>query len=295
MIEDETHPRLSVVLIQRDPLDSADAALEVLKREAGDAEIILVDGRPESPGAMDETLIRISAPGLDMPRLKALGAARAHGAYIAFLEPKGVPASGWVSAIGRAFDDNARAALTGPVIYGGTGHAFDRAAFLFEYGAFTDGAKTETATDLAGNNMALPAAPLRALCEDVLQTHGLNKPFIQHALQAGGVSLRWVDGMAIRLQTKHRAGAFLKTRFHYARCFGGVRCAEAPAGRTALLRIGAPAVPLLVLYRALRRSLGSPLLDLGSFFWLTVISAVWAAGEVSGYWMGVGDSCNRLY
>jgi hypothetical protein len=50
-----------------------------------------------------------------------------------------------------------------------------------------------------------------------------------------------------------------------------------------------------VLYRAVRRSVGTPLLDAGSFFWLMAICAVWAAGEIAGCWAGAGDSSNRLY
>jgi hypothetical protein len=298
MNEDAATDRLlSIVLILRDPADSADGVLDALRREPGaeEVEIVLVDGRPEDGGGEYERVTHISAPGLNMPQLKALGAARARGGYIAFLEPKGVPADGWGSAIRRALDDNGTAALTGPVLYGGTGGAFDRAAYLFEYGAFAARSDSETAADLAGNNMALPAGPLQSLCGHTLRTHGLNKPFIQQELLAGGVSLRWVAGMAIRLQTKHQPGPFLKSRFQYGRCFGGVRCAEASPVRAALYRTGTPLIPPLVLYRAVRRSVGTPLLDAGSFFWLMAICAVWAAGEIAGCWAGAGDSSNRLY
>ena len=289
-------PDLSIVLILRDPADSADPVLDALMSEPGiqGTEVILVDGRSNAEGSAWDNVVTISAPDLNMPQLKAIGVNSARGINIAFLEPKGVPAAGWLAAA-LPTDGQAKAALTGPVIYDGTGSAFDRAAFLFEYGAFSETNGSEEASDLAGNNMSLPAEELRSQCTEILEMHGLNKPFVQEALRTGGVSLRWAPGMIIRLRTKHRAGAFLKARFNYARCFGGVRSIEADCRKAWLYRIGTPAIPFLVFNHALRRSMGSPLLDFGGLLWLAVISVAWATGEIAGIWAGPGDSCSHLY
>ena len=303
-------PDLSVVLIVRHPGEDPGAVLAALAAEPGaeGVETILVEGRPgagEEPGGTPPEdgappgLVRLVRPGLNMPRLKAEGAAAARGGAIAFLEPKGVPAPGWLAAARAALAARPGAALGGPVTAAPGGGAADGAAYLFEYAAFApDRLAAEGLRDLPGNNMILPAAALRSLCGDILEAQGLNKPFCQARLVAGGVPLSLAPGLEVRLHSRHRLGALLASRFRYARCFGGTRAALAPRRRLWAYRLGAPAIPALLLARHLRamgRADGRASRPRGVLPALAALCLAWSAGEALGSWAGAGRSCEALY
>lgn len=305
-------PALSVVLIVRHPEETPDAVLTALAMQTeGPAErvtteIILVDGRPGAPDPREplpDQLIRLTRPGLNMPRLKAEGVAVARGCSVAFLEPKAVPVGGWLRAALAGLAAHPGAALGGTVM-SGSGTTADRAAYAFEYAAFSHVALAHGAgTDLPGNNMVLPLAALRDLCGDILAAEGLNKPFCQARLTGGGTAVVMVPDMAVRITTRYRLRSLLASRFGYARCFGGTRAALASPAQRWLYRLGVPLVPALLL----RRHLGAALrtvdpdkpdpgkLGVDGLVALSALCLVWSAGEAAGSWAGPGKTCDRLY
>lgn len=298
--ETATVPRLSVVLIVRHPAETPDAVLAALaaEPESSEIEVLLIEGRPHAapvsvPDGMKlTTLLR---PGLNMPRLKAVGAAAALGRSIAFLEPKAVPVSGWLGAALAALDGRPGAALSGPVT-AGSGSAADRAAQIFEYAAFRPDAIARGATyDLSGNNMILPADALRQHCGDILAAEGLNKPFCQQRLLANGIELLLIPGLTVRMQTRYRLGALLASRYRYARCFGGTRAALATPAQRRRYRLGAPAVPAILLSRHMRAALRNGWPGLGTIGALAALCLTWSAGEAVGSWAGPGRACAALY
>lgn len=293
-------PDVAVILIVRDPADTPDAVLAALtaQPEAAGFELILADGRPDATPTPPPGITVIRAPGLNMPLLKARGAAAATARALAFLEPKAVPAPGWAAALVRARAAAPQAALGGTVRMAGGGSATDQAAFIFEYADFSAAQLASgRAFDLPGNNMVLPRTALLAHCADILATDGLNKPFCQARLVAAGVPLHPVPDMAVAMATSHRLGRLLSSRMRYARCFGGTRVALAPAGRRWRYRLGAPLVPLLVLARRMGsagRAATGPRRP-GTLPALALLCLAWAAGEIAGYWRGPGGACGRLY
>lgn len=296
-------PALSVVLIARRPEEPPDAVLDALLAQPGaeGIEVILADGRPgagAAPGAGRPGVTTLSAPGLNMPRLKALGAEAARGGAVAFLEPKAVPAPGWLAAALRGVAAHPGAALAGAVAFGGDGSAADQAAFVFEYASFSPEALAAGRTrDLPGNDMVLPREALWRLCGDVLRAEGLNKPFVQARLLAGGVPLVPWPALLVRMRTHHRTGPLLASRFRYARCFGGTRAAWASPRRRWAYRLGAPAVPLLLLARHLRaaREAGVGPHRPGALATLAALCLAWSAGEALGSWAGPGAACEALH
>lgn len=296
-------PKLSVVVIVRSPDETPDKVLQELQRQStgSNVEIILVDGRPgvsRARNARFSDLKTIEAPDRNMPRLKAIGFDSAQGDTVAFLEPKGVPAKGWLDALHRAIRDEPAAAIGGSVVFSGHPRAINRAAFLFEYGGFSPAElRAGAATDLAGNNMAVPRKLFAEICGDILRREGLNKPFCQRMLVDNGVEIAMAADMRINLETDHRTRGFLASRFQYARCFGGTRIREAPFGRKIMYRLGSALVPLMVLVRRLdgARSTKDVPLTFSVTCMTTVICLTWSAGEVLGYWFGRGQSCSKLY
>lgn len=300
-------PILSVVLIVRHPQETPDAVLAALASSAvtlterAQTEIILVDGRPDAAkllGTLPSRFTRVLRPGLNMPLLKAEGVAVAQGKSVAFLEPKAVPAEGWLSAALAALAVHPDAALGGAVI-AGRGRAADKAAYMFEYAAFSDAALARgTGTDLPGNNMVLPLAALRDLCGDILEAEGLNKPFCQARLTDGGVAIVMVPEMIVQIKTQYRLGSLLASRFRYARCFGGTRAILATPRKRWFYRLGAPLVPALLLRRHLGAALrvdGPEKLGAGGLMALAALCLTWSAGETAGSWIGPGESCKGLY
>ena len=298
---------LSVIVIVRHPQDTPDAVLTSLAAEMGAAdepdrtEVILVDGRPDAPQpscALPDPFTRLNRPNLNMPLLKAQGVLAARGRYLAFLEPKAVPMSGWLRAGLDAIIAHPEAAIGGAVVSGAT-RAVDRAVYRFEYAAFSQEAvQNGKGTDLPGNNMILPAAELDANCADILNMEGLNKPFCQARLTAAGVAIKLVPQMAVRLETGYRFWPLLSSRFQYARCFGGTRVIHTSRRMRWLYRLGAPVIPVLLVRRhvgAALRAQGSERLGGSGLAALFALCLTWSAGETAGYWFGSGMSCDNLY
>lgn len=290
---------LTIILIVRHPQETPDAVLEALAAEPGIAavEVILADGRPDAGTIGAETLPvrRLLHPGENMPRLKARGVAAARGTALAFLEPKAVPVRGWLAAVREALARHPGAALGGAVVFAGGGAA-DRAAYLFEYGAFRPEILARgTTQDLPGNNMILPAAALRRDCANILAEEGLNKPFCQTRLRAGGTAVVLVPGIRVRMATRYRLASLLASRWRYARCFGGTRAARAERGQRWRYRLGAPVVPALLLSRHLGRAMQGGRPGPGTLLALSALCLTWAGGEALGSWAGPGRCCDRLY
>lgn len=291
-------PPLSIIVIVRHPAETPDAVLAALAAEPGiaEAEVLLVDGRPGAVAAPDRqgfaTLLR---PGLNMPRLKAEGIAAARGRSLAFLEPKGVPQPGWIGAARAALARHPAAALSGSVT-AAPGGAADRAAQIFEYAAFRPEVMARGGTqDLSGNNMILPADALRRFCGDILAAEGLNKPFCQQRLQQNGIALVMVPELRVRMHTRHRLGALLASRYRYGRCFGGTRAALATPALRRRYRVGAPAVPALLLARHMRAACRDGWPGLGTLGALAALCLAWSAGEAAGSWAGPGRACDALF
>ncbi len=300
-------PALSVVLIVRHPEETPDAALAALASEQdrlGDPtqlEVILADGRPDAgpaPGAAPAALTRLLRPGLNMPRLKAEGLAVARGRHVAFLEPKAPPAAGWLGAALAALAAHPGAALGG-VVKLTPGGAADRAAYAFEYAAFApEKVSRAPPEDLPGNNMVLPTEALRRHCADILGSEGLNKPFCQQRLKQNGVPVVMIPDMVVQIRTRYELRSLLASRYRYARCFGGARAALAARRARWVFRLGAPAVPALLLCRHLGagfRARGAERLGMGGMTALAALCLAWSAGEAVGSWFGVGTSCESLY
>lgn len=300
-------PTLSVVVIVRHPQDTPDAVLAALASqtanptERAQTEIILVDGRPDAADPrvpLPDQFTRLIRPGLNMPLLKAEGVTVARGRSVAVLEPKAVPVEGWLRAALAALAAYPDTALGGAVTVGPC-PAADRAAYAFEYSAFSLTALAHgSGTDLPGNNMVLPLIALRDLCGDILEADGLNKPFCQARLTEGGVAIVMVPEMTVQIKTQYRLGSLLASRFRYARCFGGTRAALASPRKRWVYRLGAPLVPALLLYRHLGAALrpaGHAKIGVGGLAALSALCLAWSAGEAAGSWAGPGNTCDKLY
>ncbi len=296
-----TRPALSVVLIVADNKDSPAAVISALQAQciAAEVDYIVVDGRTAQVAPKPVTsgfkTIWIEMSGANMPDLKAAGARAAQGEIVAFLEPHGIPQPGWLNAIIETFGSRAVDALGGVVAFGAEETAANRAAFRFEYSAFSkDLIGSGQTRDLPGNNMAFRREILLELCGDILERDGLNKPFCQARFEDAGRLIELRTDMVVELGKQHTWRGLLRTRFSYARCFGCTRVRYASRGQKKwLYRLGAPLAPLLVL----RKHISKVRLARGQFsssLLLIALCLVWGGGEIAGYWFGCGRACTKL-
>lgn len=289
--------------------ESIERTLDALERQRGfeDTEVILSDG---TPSGLDRRLcerypwLRLLRPeGATLPVLKGEAIRAARADVVAILDPWDVPEPGWIDAIHEGFGPQGAGAtatgIGGVVLPGGPPSPGNRAAYLFEYGAFNppvDEGPTEG--DLPGNNVAYRRPALTEECADVLAREGFNKPFFHERIRQRGGSLVICPEMRVRHLTRYRFLAVAVRRFHYGRCFGATRWRRSPRGRRLLYLVFAPAVPPLLMARHLRRALTVPQnrrLLRGAVAALLGVCLFWGVGEWLGYWLGPGRSCEMFY
>lgn len=298
-------PRLSVVVYAgAEPASLQPTCDSLAAQSRFDAmEVIVADGSTDDRFRRQVSTLswvrHLARPGATMPAVKAAAIEAASGELVAFVDPVDRMRPGWAQAILESFDaDPLLGAIGGAVELAGDSSATDRAAYLFEYGAFEPPVRDGPAAgDLPGNNVAYRRALLAGPCAALIARLGFNKPFVHRELRRAGCRLALSSRMAVEHATHYRFGEFARRRFHYGRCFGANRMRESPRRATLALTLAAPLIPALLvsrhLWRALRRPwarrtlhrIASPLAG---------ICLCWGCGEWLGIWTGPGRSCAEL-
>lgn len=297
-------PRFSVVVFARESGATIGAALDSLAAQTrrAQAEVLVADasedGTAERIAREFPWVVHLRRPGGTMPTLKADAIRAARGDYVCILDPADAAAPDWLERIEAAMRDPATTAVGGAVELGGPPTAANRAAFLFEYGAFHPPiAAGATDGDLPGNNVAYRRAALVDWCADLLPG-GFYKPFFHARIRARGGRLVIDPSMRVRHLTRHAFWPFGIARFHYGRCFGAMRLRDAPPRRRLAWIALAPAAPLLLAARHLRRAFGHPgnrAYAAHAALALVGVCVLWGTGEWLGAWFGAGRSCARVY
>ena len=292
-----------VVFARDDPGACARAVASLLAQDRiGSAEILVADGSGgDELGSLEGCAVvrRLRLPPASMPRLKAVAILASRAPIVAILDPNDVALPGWLAAILDHFPRDPRVAgVGGSVEPGRSRHMGDRGAYLFEYGCFAPPIRPgPTLGDLPGNNVAYRRSALVGDCGDLLEG-GFWKPFFHERLRALGHSLALLPQMRVRHETDHRFGAFLRSRFHFGRCFGAMRARRASFARRWTYRALAPLVPLVVAAKQLGRALRHPVRRRAlarAALPLLGICVGWGVGEWLGYWAGAAKSCDRVH
>jgi glycosyltransferase involved in cell wall biosynthesis len=233
-----------------------------------------------------------------MPAIKAAAIRACHGEIVAILDAHDAAQPGWLNEIRAGLASGEVAAVGGAVMPGGPPTAANRAAYLFEYGAFEPPLEQgPTSGDLPGNNVAYRRRLLVETCGDLLAA-GFYKPFFHDRIRRHGGKLWLRPAMRVTHLTQHRLLDFALRRFHYGRCFGARRIGLAPVSFKIAYRLAAPAIPPLLVVRHLIRAVSHPenrkILPHAAIA-LVCICIAWGVGEWMGYWAGAGRSCDKVY
>ncbi len=233
-----------------------------------------------------------------MPQGKARAIKEARGGIIAIIDAHDRAEPGWLSAIAVALESPEFEAVGGEVIFDGPAHGINAAGYLFEYGAFAPpGRAGATLQDLPGNNVAYRRTVFDTTCRDMLD-EGFWKPFYHRRMRDRGDQLGLVENMRVKHHIPTDLFAFCRRRYHYGRCFGAMRLAEARGVRAAVLKVFAPAALPILCYRHTRAAWAHPTnraLLRACLPELLLLSCSWAAGEWVGAWVGPGDACDTVY
>src|SRR5260221_8178555 len=109
-------PRISLIVASADSAESDAHFLRALAEQGPmpDVEILIVDGRGDTPPDKNEPVRRLQVPRQPLPFLWARGIAEAKGEWLVIMETTCPPAPGWLPALPR------RTACA-PGVFGGAG------------------------------------------------------------------------------------------------------------------------------------------------------------------------------
>ncbi len=255
---------------------AGDGTGSVVRRAHPDVQIVEVVGRP------------------NLAELRGAAVAAARGSIIAFTDAHCAVEHGWVYAIASALECADVAA--GAVRFGAPPTTANWAAFLYDYGPFLPPIAAGSTTTLSGNNIAFRREVLGDLRG--FATRGFWKAFEIDRLAARGCRLVASPGMIVSWRRTATLVEVIRLRYHFGRCFAAMRLAGAGPLFGTVYRIAAPALPLLVVTRAVVRLVKKPgplaqtVLALPAF---VAIATAWGLGESVGALFGRGVSCREVY
>jgi hypothetical protein len=247
------------------------------------------------PTAMPDNVILHHCPsGTSILKLWGVALAKSTGQYVAVLDIKCPPATGWLSSVLSEINKGS-GIFFGPVDSGW--NKMDRriVGYLAEYAQF-DSPLAEELDEVPGNNLVCQ----RSLLDDAekLQSEGFFKTFMVWRLEAEHDLVPGrLNEMIVKYKKPFRFTHYIKRRFIHGRCFGATRHDNAGQPSRLLCMGFTLLLPLLRtwrIYKAVRyRS------DLRSAFYrfiLLIMSSecAWSAGEFFGYAFGGRKYCNKL-
>lgn len=279
--------RLSVVVAAF----SGDAALlrclESLAAQPGVGEIVVASASGLPAVAAGFTRLRfVPAPrDASVFELRSSGLALAQGDAVAITEDHCVPGADWARAL---LDAHAAGhAVVGGPVEPAAGLGFSgRALHLCEYAAHLPPLAEGPAEILSGVNVSYLRTALER-CRDVW-AEAFYENEVHDALRAQGVTLYRASEAVVTAHLAFPLAAAMRHLQRGGRRFGGYRVRGATPLRRALLRLAAPLVPVVLLWRLLRivsarRPAWLPF-TLRALPYSACLVGAWSWGEALGYW-----------
>jgi len=304
--QDRPPPSVSVIVYAREAHSAIRTVLESLRTQEGieDAEVLVADASDDGTTQIIQRehpwVSHLVVPGTTMPEGKGVAIAQARGRLIAFIDAFDRAEPGWLRAIQETYSGLAPEVfgIGGEVAIEGREEWGNLAGYLFEYGAFAPGiCEGRTLGDLPGNNMAYRREVFDEICPDLV-SGGFYKPFFHRRIHARGGQLHLTRSMRVHHHIRLGIWAFCRRRYHYGRCFGAMRRAQASPTAKLKLVILIPVVPALLALRHLRRARSiesTRHLATRATLPLVMLCVAWGWGEIIGTWFGAGRSCRMVY
>ena len=291
---------LSVVVGTTQPWPEVRPCLDGFYAEARaiGAEVLVAhrgDGLPADVASSYPGVVAVCEPDASIYRLRSIGMARSRGDVVLLTEDHCVPRAGWCRAHLEAHRRRPDVAVVGgPVLNGATRRLIDWASFLLGHASYLPPIEPGERPAVDRSNVSykrrvLPAEP---------SPDGRMEPVLDSELQARGEKfLMQPDPLIDHVQSLGLRGT-LSIHFHNGRAVAGLRLMR---GVSALERAARVVASLLVapafFGRTLRAAYGCrplPTRAIASLPLLGLITSVVAAGFVTGYVAGAGDSPRHI-
>ncbi|CAG0945480.1 hypothetical protein ANRL1_02372 [Anaerolineae bacterium] len=296
----ESTPTISVVIAWVNPLDLLTPGLQALTRQPVQEIIVATRHNAKEQARLRALFPQITvlpaAPNTPITALRSLAIKHARSDVVAVTEDHCVPDENWIATIAHAQSRTDCDVVGGPVENALTTRWRDWAAFLTEYaGAIRSATGNESNHALPGNNVAYKRALLDGLCATL--ERGLWESFYHPQLIARGAHFKYDPRMIVYHRRPFDFTYFVFQRFQFSRSFAAMRLQSLTAFGRIKYGVGAVLLPPLLFLRGLmtlrrkQRFVGrylacAPLI--GAYV------TVGALGEMLGYFLGGGDSLEKI-
>lgn len=232
-------------------------------------------------------------PDTTIPEMRAAAFDRALAPSVAVIEDHVIVPRGWVEAM-------LLARSTAEVIGGGvrnlaTDRTVDWAAFLCEYSHMLPPLPTGANAWITGNNTVYA----RELLEQYRETThaGRWENYLHDTLRDAGIPLTFRPDIVVGHLKHYSIWEYFSQRYYYARSYAGGRAAESGKARRLAFAVASFALPPLLLWRTVSRSLRKEVdkaLVLRCLPLTVLFVVAWSAGDIAGACLGSGKSLSRV-
>lgn len=293
-------PLLSVVVPSVNGWSDLEGCLEALEAERRETPLeVLVPERcgegvrPRLAARFPWARILPVDPAVTIPEMRALAFDQATASGVAVIEDHVLVRAGWARSLldGKKHDT----VIGGAVVNAATERLVDWAAFLCEYSHLLPPLPAGPSPWVTGNNTLYPAELLGKHREAVHAGRWENH--LHEAILAGGGTLLSRPDIVVDHKKHYTVWEYLTQRYWYARSYAGGRVAGLPRLRRIAWGAAAGALPPVLLWRIVSRSLRKEVprsLVWRSLPFLALFTAAWGLGEVVGSWFGAGDSLRKV-
>ncbi len=298
-----SRPKLSVIIASVDNTQTIEECLNSLERQKDRnlAEIIVIDCSTDGTADIikkrfPKVILIENQNKIPSANLKAMGVLASSGEIIVITEPYCITADDWFSSILKAHD-SPYPVISGAVEPVNFKDLTSWATYFCEYGSFMLPFKRGFCNEMTGNNISYK----RYILEDYfleIQDRGFWKVFLQWKLQKAGILMISEPGILVYHNKRYKFPIFLRKRYYFGRCFGGVRKNEMSFMQIVFYTTITPLLPFLFIYRLSKqivpkkRYLREYLVSLPLLF---LFFTNWSVGELCGYIFGTGNSCEYVH
>lgn len=299
----ESPPAISVVIASVNGLPSIAECLDCLVQQEGNIgyEVLVMDRCDEKTRQeirrrfLQPEIELVEVPGRpSIPKLRAMGIARARGQLIAILEDHCNVPLGWFRAIIRLHEAGYEV-MSGPVENAAVDRIVDWAVFFCEYARFMAPIPGGTVDEIAGNCAIYSRQVLDRVGPELREE--VWEPFLHARMKELQIPFYCDPALTVAHKKEFGFWYFLSQRYHYSRSFAGMRMRTAPFWKRMAYAGGCVLLPAILFGRMTKTVFEKGRHRLKFLFAAPVIAVFlisWAWGEAVGALFGTGDSLARV-